>query len=94
MDANALRQFVSDHPEGVVLRMVDGKEYRIPHRDYVWFTPAYGQPESRVGRFSTSFYVSEEGVGKLVNPVLVAEVMPITPNGRGTGRSGKGRSKR
>lgn len=93
MEISALRQFVSDHPEGVVIRMVDGKEYTIPHRDYIWFTPGYGQPESRVGRYATSFYVSEDGTGRLVNALLVAEVLPLKKASNGQGPSGQSKKR-
>jgi hypothetical protein len=88
MDPRALKEFVNTHPDGVVIRMIDGTEYEIPHRDFIWFTPGFLQPESRVGRLSTCFYVSHEGVGRLVNALLVAEVVPMK------GRNGKGRGKR
>lgn len=83
MDIRAIKEFVSDHPEGVVIRMVDGSSYTIPHRDYIWFTPAADSPANRGTRYATSFYVSVDGVGKLVNAMLVAEVHPLGRNGHG-----------
>lgn len=76
MDIKAIREFINRHPDGVVIHMVDGTSYDIPHRDWVWFTPATDMPESRVGRFATSFYVAVEGVGSLVNALLVTKVVP------------------
>jgi hypothetical protein len=87
VDLNSLKDFVNNHPEGVRIRMADGTKYTVPHRDYIWFTPGYGQSEARVGRFATSFYVSDKGVARLVNALLVAEVMPLPSNGHG--KSGK-----
>jgi hypothetical protein len=91
MDAEALRTYVNEHPEGVVIRMVDGKVYRIPHRDYVWFTPSFGQPESRVGRYSTAFWLHdiEEATNRLVNAMLVRDVTPLKKNGRRRASSGR-----
>lgn len=94
MDAKALKEFVNDHPEGVLIRMVDGREFRVPHRDFIWFTPAYGQPESRVGRYSTAFFVAHEGVGRLLNALLVEEVAPLKTNGKPGRRGDRGRPRR
>lgn len=86
MDIRALKEYISDHPEGVLIRMVDGTVYPVPHRDYVWFTPAADAPANRGTRLATSFYVSVEGVGKLVNALLVADVGPLTKIGHGKRR--------
>ena len=83
MDARAMKEYVNDHPEGVLIRMVDGREFAVPHRDFIWFTPSYGQPETKVGRYSTAFYVAHEGVGRMLNALLVAEVAPLKPRGNG-----------
>jgi len=96
MDARVLKQFVNDHPEGVRIRMVDGTEYVVPHRDFIWFTPAYGLSDAKAGRFATCFYVAEEGIGRLVNAGLVTEVVPLRGpdgNGNGHGKSGRGKKK-
>lgn len=93
MDTNAVRTFVSDHPDGVEIFMIDGTSYRVPHRDYVWFTPAYGKSESRVGRLATSFWLHDEKKDetRLVNAMMVKEIRPLHANGNGgsTGRSRK-----
>ena len=68
---------VNESPKGVIIKMIDGTLYSVPHRDWVWFTPATEMPESRVGRFATSFYVAVDGIGHLVNALLVAEITPI-----------------
>lgn len=86
MNIIAIREFVNDHPQGVVIRMVDGREYTIPHRDYVWFTPSSGKLGAA---FATSFYVAHEGVGRLVNAFLVAEVQPLKVNGHGGKKTAK-----
>lgn len=85
MDCKALRIFVEDHPQGVVIEMIDGTRYRVPHRDFIWFTPAYGRSESRVGRLATSFWLhdSERDETRLVNAMLVKDVAPLPSNGNG-----------
>jgi hypothetical protein len=90
MDLNSLKDFVNSHPGGVRIRMVDGTKYSLPHRDYIWFTP--GQGDSRVSRNATSFYLSDNGVARLVNALLIAEVSPLPSNGNG--KHGKNRDKK
>jgi hypothetical protein len=80
MDIASIREFVNDHLNGVLIRMVDGTEYKNPHRDYVWFTPSSGKAGSR---FAPSFYIDRGGVGRLVNAPLVAQVVPLKSNGHG-----------
>lgn len=91
MDIKSIREFINRSPDGVTIRMVDGTVYDVPHRDWVWFTPATDMPESKVGRFATSFFVSVEGVGHLVNALLVSEVVPRV---RGMGDKDKGKKSR
>ena len=43
MDVKAIRDFVQSCPSGVLIRMIDRTEYRLPHRDYIWFMPATGE---------------------------------------------------
>lgn len=81
MELKAIREFVNDHPEGVVIRMVNGTEYEIPHRDYVWFVPAGGS-DGKPSRAATSFYISHDEVGRLVNALLVSEIVPMKRNGK------------
>ncbi len=83
MDANAVRAMVNEHPDGVEIRMIDGTVYVVPHRDYVWFTPLYGQPEARAGRYATSFWLhdSKADTARLVNSMLVADITPLKRNG-------------
>lgn len=91
MDAQAVRTFVNEHLEGVEIRTIDGTAYRIPHRDYVWFTPAFGQSKRRVGRLAKSFWLhdTEHEQARLIN-ALVVEIVPIGSNGRGgSGRGGR-----
>ena len=90
MNIAAIREFVNDNPNGVLIRMIDGTEYEIPHRDYVWFTPSSGRQGTM---FATSFYVAYKGVGRLVNALLIAEVLPLKKNGHGP-KSSKKRSSR
>ncbi|MBL8874684.1 MAG: hypothetical protein JNM86_02680 [Phycisphaerae bacterium] len=81
MELKAIREFVNDHPEGVIIRMVNGTEYEIPHRDYVWFVPTGGN-DGKANRMATSFYISHEEVGRLVNSLLVLEIVPLKQNGK------------
>lgn len=90
MELRAIREFVNDHPEGVVIRMVNGMEYEVPHRDYVWFVPG---GEGKASRAGTSFYVSHDEVGRLVNAMLVSEIVPMKRNGNGKSH-GKGGARR
>lgn len=92
MELKAIREFVNNHPEGVLIRMVNGTEYEIPHRDYVWFVPT-GGGDGKANRVATSFYVSHDEVGRLVNALLVAEIVPMKRNGHGKSH-GKSGSKR
>lgn len=93
MDTRAVRTFINDHPDGVIIRMIDGTVFEVPHRDYVWFTPAFGEPESRVGRLSTSFWLHdhERDETRLVNALLVRDISPLKRIGHG--RKGSGRKK-
>lgn len=84
MELKAIREFVNDHPEGVIIRMVNGMEYEIPHRDYVWFVPT-GGTDGKASRVATSFYISHDEVGRLVNALLVAEIVPMKRNGKSHG---------
>jgi hypothetical protein len=79
MDTNALRSFVNEHPAGVRLRLADGTEYRLLHRDYIWFTPAFGKRDRRAGRYATCFWIHdpETQETKLVNALLVTEATPL-----------------
>lgn len=88
MDAMTLKSFVTEHPDGVRIRMVDGTTCDAPHRDSIWVTPAYGKPEQGVGRYATSFWLHDTGTdqARLVNALLVAEVEPLRTNGNGRRR--------
>ncbi len=92
MDANAVRSFVNEHPQGVRIKMVDGTVYNMPHRDYVWFTPGFGQPEGRVGRLATSFWLYDAAADAnlLVNALLVTDLAPLKRSTKGKGRKRKG----
>lgn len=92
MDLESIRSFVREHPEGVRLRMVDGREFDIPHRDYVTFGPPRDTPVSRRGAHATSFLLWVEDDFRLINALLVAEMVPLKANGNGhaAGESGGG----
>ncbi len=81
MDFASFRRFVNDHPEGVTIRMVDGTEYQVPHRDYISLGPP---PEAR-SRSATSFLVWDGEGMRLVNALVVAEVVPMNGGANGNG---------
>jgi len=96
MDLASLQKFVKEHPEGVLIRMVDGTEFRVPHRDYITLGPP---PEHRTPRTPhyTSFLVWDGEGHRLVNALLVADVSVLKKrnghNGNGHGKSGRGKKK-
>jgi len=82
MEIRRIRQFVHDHPEGVKIAMVNGVEYILPHRDYITFSPeeaGTGTPT----RAGTSFYIWQNDELRLVNALLVSEIMPFKPRSNG-----------
>jgi hypothetical protein len=85
MDIQALRQFVRDQSGGVIIRMVDGTEYRLPHPDFAWFTPAAGKQGTR---YATAFWLHdpERDETRLVNSMLVKEVVRLPGDDNGTER--------
>ncbi len=94
MDLASLQKFVKEHPEGVVIRLVDGTEFHVPHRDYISLGPP---PSERPARsvHATSFLVWDGEGMRLVNALVVADVAPLEPkrNGNGHGKSGRGKKK-
>jgi hypothetical protein len=95
VDIKALREFINDHPGDVVIRMVDGTEYRLPHRDYAWFTPSSGAPGSSGPRYATAFWLHDpqRDETRLVNAMLVKEVSPLSADGGSNGRRRRRRSR-
>ncbi len=93
MDVRALKKFVEDHPEGVRIRMVDGREFKVPHRDYVSFNPGPDSPEGRRAPYGTAFFVWKDEVPHLLNDLLVEEVTGLRAgrNGSNGRRRGRGR---
>lgn len=55
MDLESIRQFVQENPEGVRVRMIDGRVYEIPHRDYITLGPPRAGSEARRSPHATSF---------------------------------------
>lgn len=95
MELESIRKFVHDHPDGVLIRMIDGTTFRIPHRDWISFGPPAKSISGKDTLRGTSFIVYEEPGGvfgmRLVNAMLVADVQPIGKNGNGHDGRGKGR---
>lgn len=94
MNANDIRRIINEHPEGVLIKMVDGTKYKVPHRDWVWLTPAFGGEESRFGRFSSCFGVYDGDSLRWVNSLLVAEISPMKARGGGSNGNGHGQGKK
>ncbi len=74
MDINAIRDFVNEHPGAVEIVMIDGASYKVPHRDYIWFTPTAATRSGPPRRFATSFYLNLNGRTRLVNALLVSYI--------------------
>lgn len=94
MDLASLQKVVRQNPQGVLIRMIDGTKYRVPHRDYITLGPP---PEERTPRspHASSFLVWDGEGHALVNALLVAEVTPLRANGDGhSGNGKKGKPKR
>jgi hypothetical protein len=87
MDVKAVRTIVNENPDGVEIRMIDGTVYRIPHRDYIWFTPMYANPEDRSNRFTTSFWLHDAATDeqKFVNALLISAIVPLNQKKNGAG---------
>lgn len=97
MELESIRKFVQDHPDGVRIRMIDGKVFDIPHRDWISFGPPAKNLAGKDVLRGTSFIVYEEAGGvhgmKLVNAMMVADVSPMKLNGNGhNGHGGQGAS--
>jgi hypothetical protein len=88
MDLASLQKFVKEHPEGVLIRMVDGTKYRVPHRDYITLGPPSEERSPR-SPHRTSFLVWDGDGHALVNALLVADVSPLK---KGNGHNGNGKS--
>ncbi|CAG0948599.1 hypothetical protein PHYC_00041 [Phycisphaerales bacterium] len=95
MELEAIRKFVQDHPDGVVIRMIDGTRLVVPHRDFISFGAPKEMLSGKQATRGTSFVFFETGdvpSMRPINAMLVAEVMPLERNGNG--KHGKGRSKK
>mgnify|MGYP000629471505 CR=1 FL=1 len=95
MDAATLKTFVDEHPEGVAIQMADGKVFRIPHRDFIWFVPSLGQRRSKVRQYSPAFWLHDvdEETNRLVNSAFVRDVTPLNKYGH-VGKRAATRAKR
>ena len=82
VDINAVRDFVQEHPNGVEIVTIDGTRYTLPHRDYIWFTPAAPTRSGPPKRFATSFYLNHNGSTRLVNALLVEHIREWKHNGQ------------
>lgn len=93
MELDAIRNFIRDHPDGVLIRMVDGQEYPIPHRDWISFGPVQKTLSGKEVVRGTSFLIFEEPGGvssmRLVNALLVKEVVQLKQNGNGHHAAGQ-----
>jgi hypothetical protein len=95
MNVEAIRHFMDEHPDGIVVRMVDGSEFKIPHRDYVSFGPPRDTPAANRGRYATAFIVydiDDDLRMRMVNALLVKDLQAWERGKNGSSRSG-GRKK-
>jgi len=95
VELEAIRKYMHEHPSGIQIKLVDGRLYRIPHRDYVFFGPPRETLSAKRGVHGTSFFVFDEEIEtmKLVNALLVIHVEPLKRNGNGKAHR-KGGTKR
>ncbi len=95
MDAKSVRMMVNENTKGVLIRMIDGTEFHIPHRDYVWFTPNFEGGETRLSRPSTSFWLhdAKSRETRLINALMIKEIVPLKQNSNGHGKAGKSKKK-
>jgi len=82
MDVAAIKNYLNDHPEGIRIRMIDGHEYRIPHRDFILFLGRDPDNPSRPSRITTNFSNSHPEGSRMINTLLIAEVSGLGKNGR------------
>lgn len=92
MELEAMRKFLQDHLEGVVIRLVNGERLVVPRRDVVSFGAPRellrGRREVR-GTSFLHFEIGEVASMRLVNAMLGAVVVPLRRNGNGHRRRGK-----
>lgn len=88
MELARIREQVNNNPRGVKIVMANGREFVIPHCDYITFNPEAAS-EQRTDRNSRSFYVWENDCLVLVNAMLVVEVTSLDRNGHGAARGKK-----
>ncbi len=91
MDLEAIRQAVDDSPHGIRVRMIDGHEYKIPHRDYIALGPRHADASTaRRSSLRTSFIVYEvdDVPFRILNAPLVAHVEPLKRNGKSHRKGG------
>lgn len=86
MDLKAFKDFVDKHPSGVLVRLIDGTEYKVPHRDCFSFNPFAEEPERRRNYFSSAFILWKDETPRLLNTLLVKEVRPLPGARNGNGR--------
>lgn len=92
MNVEAIRSFMDGHPDGIVVEMVDGKQFKIPHRDYVSFGPPRDVPGANRGRYATAFIVydiDDDLRMRMLNALLVKELHALERrNGNGSHKKG------
>jgi hypothetical protein len=85
MDIESIRQIVDASPQGVRIVMIDGTRLDIPHRDFISLGPG---PEAGVSKrrvaARTAFTLYEVGgvSFRIVNSLLVKEVVPLSSSGK------------
>lgn len=97
MELEAIRKFVQDHPDGVVIHMVTGEKLRVPHRDFI----SLGAPKEMLsgrqivkGSSFVFFETGEVASMRLLNALLVESIVPLKRNGNGSHAKRKSRKGR
>jgi hypothetical protein len=89
MDIESIRQVVEANPQGVRIVMIDGTKLDIPHRDFISLGPGTdsGLSARRVAARTTFTVYEVNGIPmRIVNAMLVKEVVPLLSGGKGKGR--------
>ncbi|MEK6702879.1 MAG: hypothetical protein AABZ53_11485 [Planctomycetota bacterium] len=96
MELERIRQSLHEHPSGIAIQMVNGTEYHVPHHDRITFGPLREKSDGERVAVGSTFLVFEtddfESM-KLVNALLVSEVVPLKLNGNGHGKGKKSKKK-
>jgi hypothetical protein len=88
MELEVIHKFVQDHPQGIVICMIDGERIKIPHRDFITFGPTKESSAGKRVAKGTTFIVFEGdslASMRLLNALLVKDVRPLKNTGKDKG---------